>query len=239
LPAFDPQWHVVCNKYKGLETNERTFIMHAKTSLKHWLVAAALTAGASSTQAAVFLAVAGPGGTGNNLIFNACPAAVTGGGTTVTGCLNTDHNLLVDSTGIENLVVPSGGQASIQAADGSLTQLTIDPRNFTTEKIILNIFASANGFVTFNDATGSAATTLAITGSTGPRGNSGSNFYTLTGGDLDFITLAASNGISFSRVEQVRFDPTVVSAVPEPQEWAMLLGGLAVVSAIAKRRKAG
>jgi hypothetical protein len=94
----------------------------------------------------------------------------------------------------------------------------------------LNIHASANGFVTFNDALGFSATTLAV-------GDSGGNFFTLTGGDLNFITLAASNGIDFTQVEQVRFELSSVSAIPEPQEWAMLVGGLAAVSLIAKRRK--
>jgi hypothetical protein len=203
--------------------------MHAKTSLQYWLAAVALTTTITSAQAAVFLAAVGGGGTGENLIFNGCAAPVTSG-TTLSGCISSNHALLVDAIGNESLVVAGGGQATIKGADGSLTQLTIDPTNFAATKIILNIDASANGFVTFNDALGLSPITLAVNGN-------GSNFFTLTGGDLNFITLASSAGINFSEVQQVRFESAVIAAVPEPQEWAMLVAGLAIVSAIAKRRK--
>jgi hypothetical protein len=35
----------------------------------------------------------------------------------------------------------------------------------------------------------------------------------------------------------VEFGPSSVAAVPEPETYAMLLGGLALVGAIARRRK--
>ena len=163
------------------------------------------------------------------MVFNPCSAPVLSG-TTLTGCISSNNSLLVNAIGTELLVIAGGGQATIEGADGSLTQLRIDPTNFTPSLIILNIDASANGTVTFNDALGLSATTLAV-------GGNGSNFFTLSGGDLNFITLAASAGINFTQVEQVRFELSSVSAIPEPQEWAMLVGGLAAVSVIAKRKK--
>jgi hypothetical protein len=151
-------------------------------------------------------------------------------GLTLSGCVNSDHSLLVNATGLENLQVTGGGQAAISAVDGLFTQLQIDPTNFTASAIVVNINANSNGNVTFTDYLGASAT-VSVSGN-------GNNFFTLTGGDLNSITLQASSGMSFSQVEQVRFESSVISAVPEPQEWAMLLGGLAVVSSIIKRRKA-
>jgi hypothetical protein len=203
--------------------------MVEKISLKTLLVTGVLAMAMHSAQSATFLASAGGGGTGQNLIFNGC-ASPTLSGTTLSGCVNSNHSLLVNVMGTEPLVLAGGSQAQIQGQDESLTYLKIDPTNFLASKMIVNIDASADGFVTFNDALG-AIQTLAVDGK-------GENFFTLTGGDLNFITLSASTGIFFSQVEQVRFESDVISAIPEPQEWAMLVGGLAVVSAIAKRRKA-
>jgi hypothetical protein len=202
--------------------------MAGKLSLKTLCVAGVLAVAMNTAQSAVFLASAGGGGTGQNLIFNGC-ASPTLSGTTLSGCINGNQSLLVNVMGTENLVLAGGGQAKIEGQDGSLTYLKIDPTNFLSSKMIVNIDASADGFVTFNDALG-ASQVLAVDGN-------GNNFFTLTGGDLNFITLSASTGINFSQVEQVRFESDLISAVPEPQEWAMLVGGLAVVSTIAKRRK--
>jgi hypothetical protein len=203
--------------------------MAGKLSLKSLIIAGALAVAMGQAQSAIFLASAGGGGTGQNLIFNGC-ASPTLSGMTLSGCVSGNQSLLVNVMGSENLVVAGGGQATIEGQDGSLTYLKIDPSNFLSSKMIINIDASADGFVTFNDALG-AIQTLAVDGK-------GSNFFTLTGGDLNFITLSASTGINFSQVEQVRFESEQISAIPEPQEWAMLMGGLAVVSVIAKRRKA-
>jgi hypothetical protein len=211
--------------------------MNAKISLKSILAGVALAfAGATAHSAVAFSVVAGGGqlGTGNNLIFNnSCVAPVTEG-FTLSGCLNGANNgLLVDVIGSERLIANSVGQASIKGFDGSLTDLKIDTLNFTASTIILQIFSEGSGGITFSDAAGASAA-FSIT----PRNNGNSNsYYTLTGGNLDSITLAATGGLFFSEIKQVRFDIDVTSAVPEPQEWAMLLGGLAVVSAIAKRRK--
>jgi hypothetical protein len=203
--------------------------MVGKKSLKALLATSVLAIAMHSAQSATFLASTGGGGTGQNLIFNGC-ASPTLSGTTLSGCVNSNHSLQVNVMGTEPLVLAGGGQAQIEGQDGSLTFLKIDPTNFLASKMIVNIDASADGFVTFNDALG-AIQTLAVDGK-------GENFFTLTGGDLNFITLSASTGIFFSQVEQVRFESDVISAIPEPQEWAMLVGGLAVVSTIAKRRKA-
>jgi hypothetical protein len=74
----------------------------------------------------------------------------------------------------------------------------------------------------------SAATALSFSKTwTASEGSSISiSFESLTG-----------NTVGGGTIDNIRLTQDVVSAVPEPGEWAMMLAGLGVVSAIAKRRK--
>jgi PEP-CTERM motif len=44
-------------------------------------------------------------------------------------------------------------------------------------------------------------------------------------------------GVTFAAIDNIVISDNIVSAVPEPGEWAMMLAGLGVVGAIARRRK--
>jgi PEP-CTERM motif len=66
-------------------------------------------------------------------------------------------------------------------------------------------------------------------------GQSGTPYSTY---DFGISGNAAGSGNVYWGVNQVQFDITSVSAVPEPGEWAMMLAGLGVVGAVARRRKA-
>lgn len=65
--------------------------------------------------------------------------------------------------------------------------------------------------------------------------------FTLAGGaklSIDFLTPGALAGTAFDTVysEKVQAKFSVTPAVPEPSTYAMLLGGLAVVGAVARRK---
>jgi PEP-CTERM motif len=66
-------------------------------------------------------------------------------------------------------------------------------------------------------------------------GQSGTSYSTY---DFGIRGITAGGNNVYWGVNQVQFDITSVSAVPEPGEWAMMLAGLGVVGAITRRRKA-
>jgi PEP-CTERM motif len=53
-----------------------------------------------------------------------------------------------------------------------------------------------------------------------------------------FFAGGLADGVAGATIDNIRLTQDVISAVPEPGEWAMLLAGLGVVGAIARRRKA-
>jgi hypothetical protein len=54
----------------------------------------------------------------DNVINNPCNGNITGPALTIQGCLNTNHNKLVDLTSDENITFDAGGQAKIVPVDG-------------------------------------------------------------------------------------------------------------------------
>lgn len=170
---------------------------------------------------------------GSNLVRNPCglPAS-TGSGTTVQGCLNDNHAQLVDLTSSESLEI-TGGQATLTATDGAFSDLKISLVGADVGKVILNIDATENGFVTFADGAGPDGT-FALDAN-------GENFFTatgITGGFLSFTTSLVSGGPEVdivADVNQIRL--TIASAVPEPETFALLLAGLGMMGFVARRRK--
>ena len=61
----------------------------------------------------------------DNVINNPCNGNITGPALTIQGCLNTNHNKLVDLTSDENITFDAGGQAKIVPVDGLFSQLQI------------------------------------------------------------------------------------------------------------------
>src|SRR5690606_32194573 len=93
----------------------------------------------------------------HNVVSNPCNDNSTGPGLTVQGCLNVNHDYLVNFTSDENLLI-SGGQASLVAEDGAFSFLTISlDSGGTFSKLLLNIDSSADGFVTFSGSPGGAS----------------------------------------------------------------------------------
>ena len=151
------------------------------------------------------------GGSGDvdNVLFNGMHSQI---GTTVQGYVNTTDPLeLVNFTGTEDLITPSGGQARIEANDGGFDYLEImlvnDSLGFN--KIQFNIDAATDGFadIVMTDQFGTdwIYTGLALSGS-------GQNWYTGVGiNDQVIIKVTIDTTVemtALSDVQQVRLGLT-------------------------------
>ncbi|WP_111641197.1 PEP-CTERM sorting domain-containing protein [Marinimicrobium alkaliphilum] len=206
--------------------------------IKGLILAATLgTSGVASGAMIVVSGQAGGSGSLDNVLSKACNGNITGPATRIQGCLNTDHDFLVDFTSDQNLVFGGGGQAMLMAESGSLNWLTIslaDP-GFTFSTLQLNINANANGTVTFSGAPGGESDPMAL------RRN-GQNRFTIFGehfSSLTFFTSAGINSVDFlaDDLRQVRLGGIQPVAVPEPGAAAMLGLGLLCLVMIRRRNR--
>jgi len=164
----------------------------------------------------------------SNLVRNPCGLATPDTGLSVQGCLNDNHAVIVDLSSDESINI-NGGQATLSAVDGAFSTLTINTASFST--LILDIDANADGFVTFTDGAGTSAP-FALD-------DNGQNFFTLTGIVGNFVTFVTSvNGVEtdiVDEVKQIRLGQ--VTAIPEPETYALMMAGLAALGFIGRRRK--
>lgn len=172
----------------------------------------------------------------NNVINGGSCGGVSGPALSLDGCFNGQTNPIVNFTSDENITYAAGGQARIEAQSGDYSRLTISIDGYTIDSLILNINASSNGYVRFSDG----ATTSSVFALSG----SGNNFFTITGGDFDFLsfmTYSNSAGTTESDivddVRQVRMSATQTAAISEPASLAILSAGLVGLGLMMRRRR--
>jgi hypothetical protein len=201
-------------------------------NLKSLVVSAIFASAFTSASALTVVSGNNPQPDQHNVVHNPCglPAG-SGAGNPVTGCFADDNAITVSVSSNEDLDFTAGGQARVEAMDGSLSTLTITLNPLST--VILNIQTSDDGFVTFSDGAGTS-TEFAVD-------NSGSNFFTvtgITGTFLTFETTLLSGGAAADIVDDVRqIRISQVTAIPEPETYALMMAGLVALGFISRRRK--
>jgi hypothetical protein len=203
-----------------------------KQIMKKLLVAfAALVAvWASEVRATVILTVGNiPQAGDENVLLN------TGlSGNPIFGTTN-QTGLSVQFGSNETLTAPASGQARVEAVDGFFTTLTTSLPGASFTSLILNLDASADGFVNFVATEPNGQVTnfnsFAVTGS-------GSNFFTFTtidGQRLASVALTSTAPISFTDAAQIRIGGAQRNVPDGGATVAML--GLGLVGLFGLRRR--
>jgi hypothetical protein len=204
------------------------------------VLAAGFVLHGAASSAVIFSSGNTPGGANTNVLSNTCTAPIQAGNP-VQGCLSSGSGTEVVFSGNEQLTY-SGGQATLDAADGKFTTFKIDMLDplLVLTRVGFNIDVPKNGdgnvtFTAFLVGGGS------VTSSPFALSDNGQNKFDITtnGGTLiDYVTVDAATGILFEDVKQVRLDAANANGVPVPLPGTLaLLGlGLGLASIRAKRR---
>ena len=148
-----------------------------------------------------------------------------------------DNGALLKFTGTEELIVPAGGQARIEAQDGGFTNLDIRFLNGSIfDRIVFNLDASADGSITvsaYDQFNNLFTQVLAL-------GASGQNFINVESDavqQIASVSFIATAPVNITDIAQVRVGGIEESAVPEPASLSLFGLGVAAIAVGKKLRK--
>jgi hypothetical protein len=166
----------------------------------------------------------------------------------ITGSTN-QSNTLIDFTSSEEMIVTGGGQAKLEAVDGSLGDVNVQAQLATIgfTHFIFNVHADVTGTINVA-ATDNFGTVFDF----GPKAASqnGQNWFTIGSLDDQYIKSVAISGIGITGIDelqQVRVDPATlpttpppgpVSEVPIPAAAWLFGSALIGLGGVARKRKA-
>lgn len=218
--------------------------------MKVAIVAAPLAFGGAfaptGAQAAFIVESGIVGGSGNvsNVISNACSGTITGPASLVQGCLQSSQSTIVNFSSVTDDLVISGGQATLEAVDKIINQLTVSlaAAGDTFAKMIIDIQNTNNAVasITFDadPNSGQGPYTFAL-------GN-GSNFFTITGEAFNSVSFTTTGPTDpkqpgaelFIEVKQVRLGGIPGTPIPAPAGLAIFGVALAGLGLALRRRQA-
>jgi len=160
-------------------------------------------------------------------IENVLMPAVGTTGFLIQGTTN-QSNTVIDFTSLEEMVVTGGGQAKLEAVDGSLDIVNIaaNDADIGFLDFIFNVHATTAGSINV-----SAIDNFGTVFDFGARDASenGQNFFTISSLDDQYIKSVTISGIGITGIDelqQVRVDPTTIPGGPGPQSEVPLPAGV-------------
>jgi hypothetical protein len=168
-------------------------------------------------------------------------------GLVLTGSTN-QTGTLIDFTSTEQMVITGGGQAKLEAVDGSLSNVVIDAQDDTIgfTHFVFNVHATATGSIGISSIDNFG--TLFDFGLNAASEN-GQNYFTIGSLDDQFIksvSISGSGITGIDELQQVRVDPAtlpggggggVTSVVPIPAAAWLFGSGLLGLAGVSRKRR--
>lgn len=176
---------------------------------------------------------------GANVLFDSGKQS----GNQVTGSTNDAAKAPVVFTGIGGAILSVAGNRVQGASDAimsspnkvqSLKSLSLalgDGGTFNNLEFSLFGGAGSTATFTLTDNTGAQFTFNQVLG----NGVNSFGFQGINGQTIRDVTIAVS-GAGFRDIRQVRLDPFPGAVVPEPESWALMIGGLGMIGMMSRRR---